>query len=80
MKIGTAKIAIKQLVEANDKDFLLKLWKSLSNYTFLSGFPCGRSYIDIRSTGDIMDYFFLWLDREIAEKYPELAGKYKREL
>jgi len=80
MRIGTSKECIKRLVENNDKKFILKLWKSLGEESFIGGYPLGRSYIDSRASGSLIEYFYLYLDKAVAEKYPKLAGKYKRDI
>lgn len=74
------KITLNSFVERNHKVFLIKLWKELSHDTFCGGMPLGNAYIDARVKGDLIDTFYVLLDEAIAEKYPELAGKYKREL
>jgi len=80
MRIGNSKQYIKDFVKNNKKDFLLKVWQEIGKLSFIGGYPLGGAYIDLRASGDLVDYFYLYLDDAIAEKYPEIAGKYQRDL
>lgn len=75
-----ARLNIDNFIERNNKKFLVKLWKELGEESFVGGFPLGKAYIDIRTKGDVIDKFYLLIDEAVAKKYPDIAGKYKREL